>query len=124
MRTIYLENKGADGFAEQRLPVEAQYSPVYSIAVTDVNGDGNQDMIFTGNNAWTRIKFGRYRANHGMVFLGDGKNHFAYLPQCSTGLNVRGDVRSSILLNAGGKQELILGVNDDQLKCYSISKNK
>ncbi|MEO5893673.1 MAG: VCBS repeat-containing protein [Ferruginibacter sp.] len=124
MRTIYLENKGTTGFAERQLPAEAQYSPIYSIAVTDVNGDGNQDMICTGNNAWTRIKFGRYRANHGMVFLGDGENHFAYLPQWNTGLNVRGDVRSSILLYAGGKQELILGFNDDRLKCYSISKKK
>ncbi|MEO6722671.1 MAG: VCBS repeat-containing protein [Ferruginibacter sp.] len=124
MRTIYLENKGADGFAERKLPIEAQYSPVYSIVVTDVNGDGNLDMICTGNNAWTRIKFGRYRANHGMVFLGDGKNHFTFLPQWSTGLNIRGDVRSSTLLNAGGKQELIVGINDDKLKCYTISKRK
>jgi enediyne biosynthesis protein E4 len=124
MRTIYLENKGAEGFAERELPPEAQYAPVYSIAVTDVNGDGNQDMIFTGNNAWTRIKFGRYRANHGMVFLGDGKNHFGYLPQGRNGLNVRADVRSSLLLNAGGKQELILGVNNDRVKCYRILKGQ
>ena len=60
METVYLENKGKKGFTLKKLPVEAQYAPVYAITATDVNHDGKTDLILAGNNSWTRIKFGRY----------------------------------------------------------------
>lgn len=76
MQTVYLENKGKDGFVLKQLPIEAQYGPVYTIAVADVNHDGKEDVILAGNNAWTRIKFGRYRANHGILLLGGREREF------------------------------------------------
>ena len=55
------------------LPAEAQYSPVYVMQTIDVNNDGKKDVIIAGNNAWTRVRFGRHRSNHGIVLAGDGK---------------------------------------------------
>ncbi|MGC4036034.1 MAG: FG-GAP-like repeat-containing protein [Chitinophagaceae bacterium] len=108
METVWLENKGSE-LALHHLPTEAQYSPVYGITVVDINGDKNDDILLTGNNVWTRIKFGRYTANHGILLAGDGHGNFEYVPQTKSGLKIREDVRNSTLLKGN---KIILGVND------------
>ncbi len=118
MQTIYLENKGT-GFVVKPLPIEAQYSPVYAISVADVNHDGNADMILAGNNSWTRIKFGRYRANHGVLLLGDGRGNFTYVPQFKSGLNVRGDIRSMQVIHTKNNLKIIFGANDSFVETYT-----
>ena len=112
MQTIYLENQGEKGFQLHQLPVEAQYAPVYGITSTDVNHDGKEDILLCGNNAWTRIKFGRYEANHGVLLTGDGKNNFTYTPQYKSGLNIKGDVRSLVKVKGKNTSQVLAGIND------------
>jgi hypothetical protein len=112
METVYLENQGGKGFLLHALPLEAQYSPVYGIVTIDLNGDGKKDILLTGNNAWTRIKFGRVSANHGIVLLGNGKEDFRYITQAESGLNIRGNVRSLHLIKTGQSQSIIAGINN------------
>jgi hypothetical protein len=112
MQTVYLENQGAKGFVLHQLPLPAQYSPVYGIVATDLNSDGNKDILLAGNNSWTRIKFGRYHANHGIVLLGNGKGNFTYAPQTESGLSIRGNVRSVKKITTGKSQSIIVGIND------------
>ncbi len=113
MQTSYLENQGGKSFALKPLPLPAQYSPVYGIVTTDINHDGKKDILLTGNNTWTKIKFGRYSSNHGIVLLGNGKGDFTYAPQTESGLDIRGNVRSLKLIKAGKSQSIIAGINDD-----------
>ncbi|MEO8109050.1 MAG: VCBS repeat-containing protein [Ginsengibacter sp.] len=120
MQTTYLENKG-NAFVVKLLPIEAQYSPVYAISIADVNNDGNADMILAGNNAWTRIKFGRYSANHGVLLLGDGKGSFTYVPQFKSGLNVRGDIRSMQVIHVKNKLKIVFGANDSFTETYELN---
>ncbi|MEO8582500.1 MAG: VCBS repeat-containing protein, partial [Flavitalea sp.] len=122
LTTVFLQNNGAAGFALKTLPQEAQYAPVYAAVATDVNGDGNKDLVLAGNNIWTRIRFSRYDANHGMVLLGDGKGNFKYATQPQTGLNVRGEVRALEIVNKGQKTQLIFGLNDSKTKEYDLQK--
>jgi hypothetical protein len=112
MQTIYLENQGSKGFVLRTLPLPAQYSPVYGIVTTDVNHDGKKDIMLTGNNTWTKIKFGRYSSNHGVVLLGNGKGDFTYATQTESGLNISGNVRSLKLIKTGRFQSIIFGIND------------
>lgn len=114
MSTVYLENKGAKGFVKRELPREAQYSPVYAITSIDADKDGKKDLVLAGNNTWTRVKFGRYRANHGVVLKGDGKANFTYIPQHKSGLNLRDNIRSMITVN----DHLIIGVNNKPVITY------
>ena len=120
MRTVYLENDGAKGFTMHALPTDAQFSPIYAITSIDVNNDGKKDLILAGNNSWTRIRYGRYESNHGLLLLGDGKGNFTSVPQAKSGLNVRGDVRSLIKIN----DEVIFGVNNQPLKVYSLTNHQ
>lgn len=112
-RSVVLKNEGGK-LRMTPLPVQAQFSPVFSILSTDANNDGWDDIILTGNLTKTRVRFGRYDANHGMLFLGNGKCEFTYVPQYESGLNVRGDVRGSVQVN----DILIFGVNNDAVQVY------
>ena len=115
LETIYLENTGSE-FKIKHLPIEAQYAPVYSIISADVNKDGNKDLILAGNNTFTRIKFSRYDASHAMLFLGDGKGNFSYLPQWQSGLHVIGNVRSMLQFN----DKIMFGVNNSKVVTYTF----
>jgi hypothetical protein len=86
------------------------------MSLMDVNKDGKADLIMAGNNEWTRIKFGRYRANHGVVLTGDGKGNFEYVNQQRSGLNLRVDVRGLQVLN---DSLLVIGVNNKPVITYS-----
>jgi hypothetical protein len=114
MQTMYLENQGSKGFLMHKLPLEAQYSPVYGITSVDANHDGKKDLVLCGNNTWTRIKFGRYSANHGILLLGDGKGNFSYVPQYKSGLKIRGNVRSVASVNNKDKVQIIVGINNSK----------
>lgn len=116
-RSVLLKNEGKK-LQMIDLPLQAQFSPVYSILKTDANQDGWDDIILTGNLTQTRVRFGRYDANHGMLFLGNGKCEFKYVPQYESGLNVRGDVRSSLEIN----DLLIFGVNADSIKVFKNTR--
>lgn len=116
METVYLENTGT-GFVLHHLPVQAQYSPVYGIIATDVNEDGRKDLLLVGNNTWTRIKFGRYSANHGVLLTGDGRGGFGYISQNKSGLKINGNVRSAALLT---NKKILLGINDQNAVMLSL----
>jgi hypothetical protein len=121
MQTIYLENRGSQGFRIHALPKEAQYAPIYAITSVDANNDGIKDLLLAGNNTWSRIKYGRYSANHGVLLTGDGKGNFTYVPQWQSGLNLRGNVRSMQVLPAKNKIEIILGTNNDTVRVLTMN---
>jgi len=113
LRTVYLENTG-NGFAVRQLPVEAQYAPVFVSCLEDFNHDGHKDILLLGNNKYNKLRIGQLDANHGIVLAGDGKGHFNYVPQTTSGLKIRGDLRSATCID----HSLIIGVNDELPKVY------
>lgn len=114
-RTLYLHNTGK-GFEVRELPVEAQYSPVYTIAVPDLDHDGHPDLVLGGNNIYNKILLGRDDANHGLVLLNDGKGNFRYLPPARSGLTLRGDNRSILVIG----DRLLFGMNDQRVRVYRL----
>ena len=120
LSTVYLRNDGDNGFSLQTLPAEAQYAPVYAMTSGDFNKDGKKDLLLAGNNSWTRIKFGRYNANKGVLLLGDGKGGFSYVPQWQSGLHIKGNVRSVATVTSKNRIKFLFGVNDGPVEAVEL----
>ena len=118
LATTFFES-GADGkFHEKPLPVQAQFSPVFTITALDYDKDGKQDLLLCGNTNHARLKFGKFDANYGVLLKGDGKGGFSYIPQNQSGFNLWGDVRS--VITAGN--DLLVGINQKEIKAYQIKR--
>ena len=106
---------GQDGrFEKKELPIQAQFSPVFALGALDATGDGQTDVVLGGNVSEARIRFGKYDANYGVLLEGDGAGAFAYVPQRLSGLRLRGDVRSALVVG----DKLLFGVNRGAVQAY------
>jgi len=115
LKTAYFESGKNGMFIEKQLPLQAQFSPVFTITPGDFDGDGYKDLILCGNINQSRLRFGKYDANHGVMLKGNGKGGFSYVPQLRSGIDLRGDVRSVININ----KTLIFGLNQGSAKAYA-----
>ena len=104
------------------LPAEAQVAPVFSILDIDYDGDGDQDLLLTGNNEFNRVKLGEMDANHGVLLRNDVNLNFVPIPNTISGLDLKGDVRSSVEIVKGDDTYLIFGVNDRNVISYKLNK--
>lgn len=93
LETSYFSLNSEGKFISKPLPIEAQFSPVFAAEKGDFNGDGHLDLAFGGNLYDTKLKFGRYAANHLQVFLGDGKGNFTSKTSALTGISISGEIR-------------------------------
>ena len=112
--SVYVSNDGGEAFTVQPLPAEAQFSPVYAILPTNINGDEKTDLIVGGNLSLTRVSTGKYDANYGMVFLGNPDGSFSWVSPSRTGIHVDGDVRSIAQLD----RRLLFARNDDSVVVF------
>ncbi|MBO9682584.1 MAG: VCBS repeat-containing protein, partial [Flavisolibacter sp.] len=122
-RTSWLENKGNGKFEMHALPTEAQLSPVNSIICTDVDGDGNLDIILAGNEYQAEVMTGMYDASYGLLLKGDGKGAFKAISPLQSGLIIDGDVKDMKIITTPSKERLLLvAVNDDKMKVFRLKK--
>ncbi len=92
------------------------------IEVADINNDGNKDIRFVGNNTWTRIKFGSYTANHGVLLTGDDKGNFNYTPKFMSGLHIRGNVINIKTMRSKNKDQFNVGLNNSDVLLLHVKK--
>ena len=121
LESIYLENN-AGKLVAHTMPAQAQFAPLYALSVTDVDGDGNLDVLAAGNQSSIRIRMGVIDANFGMVFTGDGKGNFNYVKQSTSGLSVTGDVKSMCTVSSGARQYVLIGINNVGIDCYELGR--
>jgi enediyne biosynthesis protein E4 len=115
LQTTLLRNDGNGQFSMIALPTAAQFAPVHTAQWFDADRDGHTDLLLAGNDRHVRIRFGRYDALHGLLLRGDGKGNFTPVPAARSGLRLRSDVRSSVLIDQNGKKSVIFGVNDGEM---------
>ncbi|MFT4155979.1 VCBS repeat-containing protein [Parafilimonas sp.] len=117
LKTVLFESSAGGRFRERELPLQAQYSPVFTITAFDYDKDGNEDILLCGNINHARLRFGKFDANYGVLLHNNGKGNFTYVPQNVSGFNIRGDVRSVTAIN----NTLIFALNQGAVKAYAIT---
>ena len=94
LKTMLFLMSNSNKFEPVSLPIEVQSSPVFVISSLDFNKDGHKDLFLGGNQNNSRLKFGKYDANYGLLLQGNGKGDFKRIPQWQAGLKLKGDCRS------------------------------
>lgn len=119
LQSYYFENTG-NGFKAHALPSEAQYFPIYSIHVTDLNQDGIQDLVLGGNQSQARIRIGKIDAGLGLVLLGKGKGEFTPLSPIDSGITLQKDIKSIVEIQSAGERLFIFGINQHLPEIYRL----
>jgi hypothetical protein len=108
-----------EGYEIIRLPQEAQYAPIHSLLILDVNKDGIQDLFAGGNEFQVKPQFGRFDASKGWLFPGKMAEG-SYTFDKAVNLKIDGQIRDFEILIKENKQYLIVAKYDDELEVYKI----
>jgi len=122
VRSGYFINDGKGRFNFKPLPLAAQVAPVNTIIYDDINSDGIKDIIIAGNNYEAGIYPGRYDASYSLLLTGNTVATFTPVTPAQSGLVIEGDVRDLKILHTRGQKILLSGINNSQMRAYSIGK--
>ncbi len=106
LRSGVLLNDGDWKFRFQPFPMKAQLYPVFAIATSDFDGDGDMDVLLGGNLYGTKPEVGRYDAGFGTYLENDGTGRFSVV---EAGFKVKGEIRD---LEVVGNKVVVARNND------------
>ena len=115
--SIILENKGGT-FEIKKLPFEAQLSALCGAEELDVNKDGHNDLIISGNMFTTEVETSPADANYGLLLLGDGKGNYYEEEMVKSGFFTPSDVRRVEMIDFRGEKLILVANNNSRLQTY------
>ncbi len=121
--SVIAVNEGNGQFTIKKLPNQVQLSCVCDISCSDINNDGNLDLIMGGNNFEFKPQYSRLDANFGSVLLGDGKMNFNWQNYNQSGFFVKEEIKHlKQFKDASGKTFLIAAINNDKPKIFALDE--
>lgn len=120
LRTGILRNDGAAGFTFEPLPRLAQISPSFGVIMTDVDADGNTDILLAQNFWSPQPETGRMDGGMGLFLRGDEKGAFQEMWPRESGFIVPEDAKSLVEgeFFGPGKTGWVVGINDGPVRAY------
>lgn len=118
LKSAYIESR-AGLLVLHELPIEAQFSPVFGSLATDVNHDGNLDVLLVGNDYATEVLTGLQDAGLGLCLLGDGRGNFKALAPANSGFVIDKDAKSlACLVSGNGQLYYVATQNNGPLRVF------
>jgi hypothetical protein len=118
MESCIMINSGKGKFSLTPLPVEAQYTPVYSIFANDFDHDGICDIILGGNQYRSKPETGIYDAGYGLLLKGTADAKWEFVSPLISGLFIKGEIRDIKIINVNGDHIIAVARNNDNLQFY------
>ncbi|MBX2898840.1 MAG: VCBS repeat-containing protein [Cyclobacteriaceae bacterium] len=110
---------GPNGYQIAKLPMQAQFSPVYALLIDDFDGDGILDLVTGGNQYLVKPQFGRYDASDCYFFKGHIMNGvFSFLEGKSLG--IKGQVRDIKCIGREKDKLILFAKYDDSLEIFRL----
>ena len=117
--SIILYNE--DGiYKKENLPIEAQYTPIYSIKISDVDNDNAKDIFLGGNQFNVKPQFGRHDASKGLIIYGKKIGNKYSFKKVNT-LGIDGQIRNFAILEKRKKKILVSAINNGKLEFNEIN---
>ncbi|MBD0851591.1 VCBS repeat-containing protein [Maribacter arenosus] len=114
LSSMILINEGNLNFKPVKLPIEAQFTPIYAIGSGDFDQDGDMDLVMGGNLYNTKPEVGRYDASFGIYLENIDGSNFKYR-NGGAGFSLLGEIRDIKI----SKQGLIVSRNNDSLAIFN-----
>ncbi len=119
MHSLYIENLGNGKFSAKQLPNEAQLFPVFGINISDINSDGNRDILLAGNLKAVPAELWRQDHGYGLVLAGNGKGEFKAVPPGRSGFVIKGEGRDiQSVINFRKEEFYLVARNNDTLLVF------
>lgn len=118
--SLLLINQGDFSFKHIALPAGAQLFPIISGLSKDLNGDGKDDLVLTGNIYNTEVETPRLDGGSGLVLFSNGIDGYRPISTPLSGLFLTGDVKDLDYINVGGSQLLLSTSNDGPLQVHRL----
>lgn len=119
--SVFVENKGTEGFDVQSLPIEAQIAPVMGMVCEDFDQDGNEDILIAGNWYVSEIETSRADAGTGFLLKGNEKKGWQPMTILQSGFWANEDVRDVISLKSNGENKwLVVANNNTYMQIFKL----
>nr|WP_229375977.1 VCBS repeat-containing protein [Fibrella aquatilis] len=115
------DGKATPHFTVQPLPLMAQVSKLFALLPTDIDHDGDMDLLGGGNFYGVAPYQGRYDASMGLVLRNDRGPKgllFTALPPTQTGFLLSGEVRSIVQARGKNGPQWLVGRNNDRVQVF------
>ncbi len=116
-----LRNNGNGQFEFIPFPELAQLSSINAILTKDLDGDGQDEVILSGNLYTSEIETPRNDAGYGLVLRNDNNGKFSVINADQSGLFLPGDVKSMKFIQINNKTSLVAANNNGPLVMYKIN---
>ena len=125
LESVVLINNG-NSFTSYPLPFEAQMSTAMHAGVSDINGDGHEDIFISQNFFTVQKETDRNDSGRGLIMFGDGNGNFEAIPGHMSGIIVYGDQRGAAFsdYNLDGRIDLVVSQNGSKTKLFQNVNSK
>lgn len=124
MHSMALVSDGKGRWEQRVLPMEAQMSMNNGMVIRDLDEDGDEDVLLSGNFYPMRVQAGPMDASIGLVLQNDGKGNFSALNYSQTQIQLRGDIRSMEVLKSDQNDLLIVSAADAPIQVFRFNQTK
>jgi hypothetical protein len=123
LQSCFLQNDGNGKFTMIPLPDAAQLAPIDGMVADDFDGDGNLDVLISGNDYGSEISIGHLDAMNGLLLKGNGKGTFTPLSILQSGIYIPGNAKALVKLQAANGSYMIAASQyKDSLKVFELRR--